>query len=94
MTSNTKIIIRQVVNGDVTATEEEKKQIDAALRGKVEETPSEVPRFLSYKEASKKLRRSVSRIRQLVASGRLVPVHLGENRASGVTEASVLALFK
>lgn len=95
MTSNTKSIIRQVLASDVTATEDEKKVVESALKGNLKrDEPPEVPRYLTYREAASKLRKSVSRVRQLVAEKRLVPVRLGPNRASGVTEESVLAIFR
>ena len=92
MTTQTKSIIRAALASDPTITDENRKAVEIAMQGR--DPFEELPRCIRYEQAAHLLGVSKSRIKQLVAENKLIPVRPeGTARAIGVTEKSLLALL-
>lgn len=93
MTTQTKTIIRAALDADPTLSETDRKAVEVVMDGR--DPFEEMPRCIRYAKAAELLGVKRCRIKQLVASGVLVPIRTkADGRASGVTEKSLLALLR
>lgn len=93
MTTQTQTIIKAALDADPTMTDSDRKAVEEAMQGR---DPFEtMPRRVAYAEAAERLGVTRGRIKQLVKAGTLAPIYMGRSkRATGVTEASLVALLR
>jgi len=94
MTTQTQTIIRAALDADPTLSDTDRRAMEIAMKGR-DPFDADMPRRITYGAAAERLGVSRARIKQLVKIGSLVPIRTGTSkRASGVTEASLLALLR